>query len=280
MLFLKWLLIALVSITAYFLLSEKELEIDFFFLQEISSKNIASIEAKKTLNDHDISTINESLVSEAEGKRRGSKLSESAAHIKDIRLNKEEIDLLHGLYEELDPLDPSSLAKILHQLMEYHYSESSSEYGHYLIDRLVIESDVSLNYAEKLESIQYLTNTNKALLTEENIESQTQFLKNALEVQPLEFPSSQWRNNWYERLKFLLDTNNVAYTEESNNEDWRARVDDYQIVREQLMLQVGDQSDVFKIAQEDLRNSYFTIDERAVISMTDNTLDLLNKLNK
>ena len=189
-----------------------------------------------------------------------------------------------SLYDGLTLSDASSFGKKLHELIESREDDGSimnRDYSHYLIDRLVIESGTRLSYSEKQEKIQYLIESRELSVTERQTESEVDFLMHALATLPLGVESPQWREGWYSRLQQWPEMNETDHNEANNHYDgWRIRMSDYQQVRAQLVLQLGDQQDVFKVAQEDLRNSYFTDEEVALITITDNTIDLLNNINQ
>lgn len=197
-----------------------------------------------------------------------------------------------ALYIGLDLLDSNSFGNKLHNLIDTHYADAdadaaigSRQYSHYLIDRLVIESDSDLSYAQKQEKIQYLLDAAELSVTENQMKDEVNFLMNALAILPSGVKSPPWREGWYSRLQQWPEINEADHTEanrdvHNSHDDWRARVNDYQQVRGQLVLQLGDQQDIFEVAQEDLRNSYFTNKEVTVITITDNTIDLLNSINQ
>lgn len=186
---------------------------------------------------------------------------------------------IHSLYENLNPLDSISYAEKLHQLIESNTNELSiltGQYSHYLIDRLAVESNTHLSYAEKHEQIGYLENSAEFFVSQNNKANEIHLLMEALAILPLGSPSSIWRSSWYVRLQQLLDSDDINA---ETNDDWLMRLSDYQRVREQLVIQFNDQPEIFEVAQDDLRNSYFTYDEVALIAVTDNTIDFLNKFN-
>jgi len=197
-------------------------------------------------------------------------------------------DNIDSLYSGLSHSDLSSFGGNLHELVDSRHDDGSNtnrEYSHYLIDRLVIESGMSLSYAEKQEQIQYLIDSAALSTTETQIRNEVDYLMHALATLPVGVESPQWREGWYSRLQQWPEINATDHMKANssvNNEHdgWRARVTDYQQVREQLVQQLGDQQDVFKVAQEDLRNSYFTDEEVTLITITDNTIDLLNNINQ
>ena len=197
-------------------------------------------------------------------------------------------DDLNSLYDGSTISTPSSFGKNLHEFIDSRHDEGSNinnEYSHYLIDRLVIESGTTLSYAEKQEKIQYLIDSAAFSTTATQMNNEVNYLMHALATLPLGVESPQWRESWYSRLQQWPKTNASDHMEANavvNNEydGWRARVSDYQQVRAQLVQQLGDQQDVFKVAQEDLRNSYFTDEEVTLITITDNTIDLLKNINQ
>lgn len=197
---------------------------------------------------------------------------------------------LDALYAESELLDENAFGKKLHHLIETHYTGAdltARQYSHYLIDRLIIESNTRLSYAQKQEEIQYLINSIELSVTENQMQSEVDFLMQALATLPLGAKSPQWREGWYSRLQQWSETNFSTHAVTTNNsdadnihDDWQARVSDYQQVRGQLRQQLGDEQSVFEVAQEDLRNSYFTDKEVTLITITDNTIDLLNNINQ
>ena len=189
-------------------------------------------------------------------------------------------NLMLTIYNDLDAFDVSDFSQRLHQIIEYRHQNGSTEldqYSHYLIDKLVIESDVDLSYSEKNELIQYLTDAGQFSITEEMLATEMAFLMDTLATLPVGVESPQWRVDWHSRLQQWSESG--SQYGQNENHDWLMRVSDYQSVREQLVLQLNDQPEVLEIAQEDLRNSYFSDDEVALITVTDNTIDLLNQFN-
>lgn len=193
-------------------------------------------------------------------------------------------NLMLAIYNDLDAFDVNDFSQRLHQIIEYRHQNGSTEldkYSHYLIDKLVIESDVDLSYSEKNELIQYLTDAATFSVSEELLATEVAFLMHTLATLPVGVESPQWRVDWYSRLQQWSESGS-QYDQNGNqneNDDWLVRVSDYQSVREQLVLQLSDQPEVLEIAQEDLRNSYFSDAEVALITVTDNTIDLLNQFN-
>ena len=197
-------------------------------------------------------------------------------------------DSFNSLYDGFTHSDSSSFGKKLHELIESRHDDGTvmnREYSHYLIDRLVIESGTSLNYAEKQEEIKYLMESKEFSITENQMQNEVDFLMQTLATLPLGAESPPWREGWYSRLQQWPEINETDHMEANSNlkneyNGWRTRVSDYQQVREQLVQQLGDKQDVFEVAQEDLRNSYFTNQEITLITITDNTIDLLKNTNR
>lgn len=184
---------------------------------------------------------------------------------------------IHSLYENVDPYDVSKFAQRLHKVISDHCEKllcSGYQFSHYLVDRLEIEANVTLSYLERSEQIQYLSDASNFDGSFLDYQEETGFLLQILGSLPVGKQSPQWRSDWYQRLDQFSKQGEVRDIDEG----WQDRIGDYQQVRKQLAHQLVDQPEVFKVAQQDLRSSYFTDNEIALIRVTDNTIDVLNSL--